>query len=219
MTCTGDDHPAASATPPELSDLPDLPHLSRRRRHRLSPHRPTQPLRRPQSFEAQARRALWLTPAAEADKVALIRRATFDLHGLPPVLPSTDDPERAESVVQRAAFLEFQITDKTQALEKVLPRLDGLVRERRLASTRTTPGAAPAVDVLGAQDAAADGGTAGDGAPPVPPATGASRDGVLTRRRSKKSQLVWSSPCTLLESSKRGAPEASAYWFSATRAS
>ena len=59
-------------------------------------------------------------------------------------LPGMQDQERAAAVMRDQAFLEFKITDKTQALEKVLPRLDGIVRERRLASTRTTPGAAPA---------------------------------------------------------------------------
>lgn len=39
-------------------------------------------------------------------------------------LPGIDDPERAQSVVSEAAFLQFQITDRTQALERVLPRLD-----------------------------------------------------------------------------------------------
>ena len=60
-------------------------------------------------------------------------------------LPGIEDPERAVAVVREQAFLEFKITDETQALEKVLPRLDGIVRERRLASgTRgTTTPAAP----------------------------------------------------------------------------
>jgi preprotein translocase subunit SecD len=44
-------------------------------------------------------------------------------------LPGIDDPERALGVVQKNAFLEFQITDETQALEKVLPRFDAIVRE------------------------------------------------------------------------------------------
>jgi preprotein translocase subunit SecD len=55
-------------------------------------------------------------------------------------LPGIDDPERAEDVVQKAAFLEFQITDETQALDKVLPRLDQIVREKGGASAATTPG-------------------------------------------------------------------------------
>ncbi len=47
-------------------------------------------------------------------------------------LPGIDDPERATQVVQKSAFLKFQITDKTQALERVTPRLDGIVRDRKL---------------------------------------------------------------------------------------
>jgi len=48
-------------------------------------------------------------------------------------LPGIDDPQRAMAVVQKSAFLEFQITDKTQALEKVLPRFDAIVKESGLA--------------------------------------------------------------------------------------
>src|SRR6476469_716 len=48
-------------------------------------------------------------------------------------LPGIDDPRRAQDVVQKSAYLEFQITDKTQALEKALPRLDALVKGKGLA--------------------------------------------------------------------------------------
>src|ERR1700674_5302264 len=48
-------------------------------------------------------------------------------------LPGIDDPRRAQDVVQKSAFLEFQITDKTQALEKSLPRLDALLKDKKLA--------------------------------------------------------------------------------------
>src|SRR4051812_8364446 len=54
-------------------------------------------------------------------------------------LPGIQDPERARRVVQEQAFLEFQITDKTNAFEKVLPRLDQIVKEKGVAPT--TPGA------------------------------------------------------------------------------
>lgn len=47
-------------------------------------------------------------------------------------LPGIDDPERAQDIVQKSAFLEFQIADESQALEKVLPRLDGIIRSRGL---------------------------------------------------------------------------------------
>lgn len=45
-------------------------------------------------------------------------------------LPGIDDPQRAEAVVQKSAFLQFQITDKTQALDKVLPRIDQIIRDK-----------------------------------------------------------------------------------------
>ncbi len=48
-------------------------------------------------------------------------------------LPGIDDPARATDVVQKAAFLQFQITDKTGALEKVAPRLDGIIKDKKLA--------------------------------------------------------------------------------------
>src|SRR5665213_353891 len=43
-------------------------------------------------------------------------------------LPGIDDPQRAMDVVQKSAFLQFEITDKTNALEKALPRLDAAVK-------------------------------------------------------------------------------------------
>ncbi|MEO8194224.1 MAG: protein translocase subunit SecD [Gemmatimonadales bacterium] len=55
-------------------------------------------------------------------------------------LPGIDDPQRAQEVVQKSAFLQFQITDKTQALEKVLPRLDAAVKGKGTA-VATTAGA------------------------------------------------------------------------------
>ena len=54
-------------------------------------------------------------------------------------LPGIDDERRATDVVQKAAFLQFQITDKTGAFERVIPRLDGIVKEKKLG------GAAPDV--------------------------------------------------------------------------
>ena len=49
-------------------------------------------------------------------------------------LPGIDDPERAQDVVQKSAFLEFQITDKTQALEKVMPRFDEIAKSAGLSA-------------------------------------------------------------------------------------
>jgi len=47
-------------------------------------------------------------------------------------LPGIDDPVRAQDIVQKSAFLEFQITDETDALTKALPRLDGIIKSRGL---------------------------------------------------------------------------------------
>ena len=52
-------------------------------------------------------------------------------------LPGIDDPLRAQDVVQKSAFLEFQITDKTQALEKALPRLDAALKDAKVAVAAT----------------------------------------------------------------------------------
>src|SRR5438105_2803438 len=47
-------------------------------------------------------------------------------------LPGIDDPRRAQDVVQKSAFLEFQITDETQALEKALPRIDAALKDAKV---------------------------------------------------------------------------------------
>src|SRR5436190_14383092 len=63
-------------------------------------------------------------------------------------IPGIDDRERAIKIAQDQAFLEFQITDKTNAFEKALPRLDALAREKRfggaVASAATTAPSATA---------------------------------------------------------------------------
>ncbi|HKG92653.1 MAG TPA: protein translocase subunit SecD [Gemmatimonadaceae bacterium] len=50
-------------------------------------------------------------------------------------LPGIDDPERAERLVKQSAFLQFQILDETQALEKALPRLDQVLKSKGLGAT------------------------------------------------------------------------------------
>ncbi|HEX3865683.1 MAG TPA: protein translocase subunit SecD [Gemmatimonadaceae bacterium] len=60
-------------------------------------------------------------------------------------IPGIQDPERARALVEKQAFLQFKITDKTKALERALPRLDQLVKQRGLAvlaDTGTKPGTA-----------------------------------------------------------------------------
>lgn len=60
-------------------------------------------------------------------------------------LPGIDDPQRAQDVVQKSAFLQFQITDKTQALEKAFPRIDAAVKQAGVAkAVAPTSSRAPA---------------------------------------------------------------------------
>jgi preprotein translocase subunit SecD len=55
-------------------------------------------------------------------------------------LAGISDPQRAKDIVQEAAFLEFRITDESQALEKALPAMD---RALRAAGVTAGPGEAP----------------------------------------------------------------------------
>ncbi|MDP1891495.1 MAG: protein translocase subunit SecD [Gemmatimonadaceae bacterium] len=60
-------------------------------------------------------------------------------------LPGIDDPVRATEVVQKSAYLQFQITDKTQAWERNVSRLDGILRDKGIvaaAKSDTGKGAA-----------------------------------------------------------------------------
>jgi preprotein translocase subunit SecD len=64
-------------------------------------------------------------------------------------LPGVTDQQRAEQLVEKSAFLEFQITDKTGALDKVTPRIDQIIRAKgydKASGAVTTPGAAPSAD-------------------------------------------------------------------------
>ncbi|MFL5560950.1 MAG: protein translocase subunit SecD [Gemmatimonadaceae bacterium] len=44
-------------------------------------------------------------------------------------LPGIDDPDRARDLLQKSAYLEFQITDKTDALVRSLPKLDAIAKQ------------------------------------------------------------------------------------------
>src|SRR5687767_4068184 len=58
-------------------------------------------------------------------------------------LAGIKEPARAKAIVQRSAFLEFKITDETQALEKALPAMDRTLRSLGIKSegTPTQPSA------------------------------------------------------------------------------
>jgi preprotein translocase subunit SecD len=45
-------------------------------------------------------------------------------------LPGITDPERARNVIKESAFLQFQIVDKTNALDKAMPRIDQVLKQK-----------------------------------------------------------------------------------------
>jgi preprotein translocase subunit SecD len=72
-------------------------------------------------------------------------------------LPGIDDPQRAQEVVQKSAFLQFQITDKTQALERAFARIDAAIKQSggAIAVAGAPAGTAPAAQTDSAAAAAA----------------------------------------------------------------
>ncbi|HEU4763270.1 MAG TPA: protein translocase subunit SecD [Gemmatimonadales bacterium] len=96
-------------------------------------------------------------------------------------LAGVKDPERAKAIVQRSAFLEFRLTDKTHALEKALPSMDRVLRGLGITATggaAPAAGAANAVQkLLGGDTAAKAAKGAGKGAAAAD--TGAVAGGVL----------------------------------------
>ena len=131
-------------------------------------------------------------PKKDLDLALTVLRKRIDEFGVeePLVQKSGDDrivvelagitePARAKAIVQRSAFLEFRITDKTSALEKALPAMDRTLRtlgvkgdtgagrpsavEQLLgADTAKAAPAAPAKDAKGAKAGAKDTAAAAD---------------------------------------------------------
>ncbi len=64
-------------------------------------------------------------------------------------IPGIEDRERAINMAQGQAFLEFQITDKTNALEKALPRLDAIAKEKGFGASAGKDGGAKAAPASG----------------------------------------------------------------------
>jgi preprotein translocase subunit SecD len=51
-------------------------------------------------------------------------------------LPGIDDPKRAEDVVKSSAFLKFQIVDETNEMERVVPLIDRVLRDKGISKAR-----------------------------------------------------------------------------------
>jgi len=63
-------------------------------------------------------------------------------------LAGISDPARAKSIVQRSAFLEFKITDKTGSLERALPAMDRQLQQLGITAAPGAPTPSSAVQQL-----------------------------------------------------------------------
>ena len=115
-------------------------------------------------------------PARDIDLALTVLRKRIDEFGVsePLVQKSGDDrivvelagisdPARAKAIVQRSAFLEFRITEKTGAFERALPSLDRVLRGLGIqgGAAKTQPSAVQ--QLLGDSAATADSVDAGPG--------------------------------------------------------
>ncbi len=79
-------------------------------------------------------------------------------HRLVVELAGLTDPARAKAIVQRTAFLEFKITDKSGALDKALPGMDRVLHDLGIKGVDTSGGKQPsAVQQLLGSDTAKKG--------------------------------------------------------------
>ncbi|MGE0353822.1 MAG: protein translocase subunit SecD [Gemmatimonadales bacterium] len=63
-------------------------------------------------------------------------------------LAGLKDPDRAKQIVQRTAFLEFRITDKTGALDRAIPAMDRVLRQLGVKAGPGQPAAPSAVEEI-----------------------------------------------------------------------
>ena len=106
-------------------------------------------------------------------------------------LPGIQDRERAERLMQDQAFLQFKITDKTQALERALPKLDQLVKQRGLTRKSDTSSKAQAAKGLQGLLTQADTGLQGKLAPGTPgKKTDTSKKVVAAKKDTAKSDTA-----------------------------
>ena len=79
-------------------------------------------------------------------------------------LAGVADPERARAIVQKSAFLEFRITDKTGALDRALPSMDRQLRAMGVSSAGAAQAGPSAVSQLLGADSAKKGADSTTGA-------------------------------------------------------
>jgi preprotein translocase subunit SecD len=120
------------------------------------------------AMELDQSRQVSSDPARDLDLALTVLRKRIDEFGVAePViqkvgserivveLAGIDDPARAKAIVQRTAFLEFRITDKTGALEKAIPAMDRVLRRLGVRGADTATGKPSAVEQLLGGDTAA----------------------------------------------------------------
>lgn len=61
-------------------------------------------------------------------------------------LPGVQDQQRAYDIVKEAAFLQMQIVDKTDGLDKAVPHIDAILKAKGLGAPAEVPGVTPAGD-------------------------------------------------------------------------
>src|SRR5918995_788565 len=86
------------------------------------------------------------------------------------------DPARAKAIVQRSAFLEFKITNETQALEKAVPAMDRVLRSMGLKAEGAPTQPSAVQQLLGGDTAKAGQGTADSAGRKDTAATGRRKD-------------------------------------------
>jgi preprotein translocase subunit SecD len=80
-------------------------------------------------------------------------------------LPGIKEPARAKSIVQRSAFLEFRITDETNALEKAIPAMDRVLRGMGIRGEKPSARPSAVEQLLGGDTAKTGADTSAKGAP------------------------------------------------------
>jgi preprotein translocase subunit SecD len=69
-------------------------------------------------------------------------------------LAGITDPDRAVEIVQQSAFLEFRLTDKTNALDKSLPAMDRVLRSLGVSGAGAAPKPSAVQELLGGDSTA-----------------------------------------------------------------
>ena len=102
-------------------------------------------------------------------------------------LAGITDPARAKSIVQRSAFLEFKIADKSNALEKALPAMDRTLRNLGVKGGEAEPTKPSAVQQLLGGDTVPAKDSAAARAKPAATTKPAARPGAKDSSRAKAS--------------------------------